>query len=112
MLVCQDCYQYQADQGTQHKQLADWYHAKKDTPKAFEFISGFAQEKNGDLKYNSWTFNNHPKYGTGQREMEDFEKKILQHVVKYKIKNYQVGKTPCNSKHIQVLLQDLQTKRF
>jgi hypothetical protein len=99
LLMCENDFGFQKGKGTQHQQLFNWYNAKYGTSKSFELVSGFAEAENGDLKYNSWTFNNHEKYGTGERQMEGFEQKILKHVVKYKFNNYQVGKTPANSKY-------------
>jgi hypothetical protein len=95
--MCENHFGCQKGKGTQHKQLFDWYNAKYGSSKSFELVSGFAEAENGELKYNSGTFNDHEKYGTGERHMEDFEQKILKHVVRYKFNNYQVGRTPSNS---------------
>jgi hypothetical protein len=97
--MCERCYNCQKGTGTQHQQLFDWYNAKYGKSKSFELVSGFSQGENGELKYNSWTFNNDKVYGTGARNMEDFEQKILKHVIEYKFNNYQVGKMPCNGEY-------------
>lgn len=97
--MCQKSYEYKQDKDTQHQQLFNWYNQIYGKSKSFELVSGFAQDINGNLKYNSWTFNNHDIYGTGVRNMEIFEQNILQHILKYKFNNYQIGKEPSNGKN-------------
>lgn len=114
LLMCEDCSKSPDVTGqTQHERLYDWYFRKYGTKKSFEFASGFAQEVNGFLKYNSSTLNLHKTYGTGERSMNDFEQKILRHVVMHKLDNYQVGSTPCTGKFFSYLVNvPLKFKSF
>lgn len=97
LLVCEDCYQYDSNKGTQHKQLLDWYYEIYGDSKSFILFSGFAQLEDETFKYNSSTYNETLKYGNleygdGKRIMNELEQKIVQEVVTNKHYSYNVVK--------------------
>ncbi len=91
-LVCENCYGYRKSQGTQHQQLADWYFGIYDDTKSFIFTSGFYIKEDGQLGFNSNTFNASSScpYRTTNRKMGQLEEDIVRQVVQGKLDSYSV----------------------
>ena len=90
LVVCESCYGYQTGRGTRHQQLHDWYFRIYGTSKQFILVSGFAQEQDGNFKFNSSTFNETGPYSSGKRGLLPFEQRLIPHIVNWQLANFQV----------------------
>ena len=93
LLVCEKCYGYNKSNGlTQHKQLADWYYGIYGDKKSYSFTSGFSIKADGQLGFNSTTFNAMSRcpYHTDNRTMGKLEQDVIQQVVLDKLDSYTV----------------------
>ncbi|CAF1505949.1 unnamed protein product [Adineta steineri] len=93
LLVCELCYKYKGPaHGTQHQQLADWYFSIYGDRKSFKFTSGFSAKIDGQLGFNSKTFNKSSScpYHTEKKTMGPLEQEAVQNVVKGKLDSYKL----------------------
>ncbi|CAF5180408.1 unnamed protein product [Rotaria magnacalcarata] len=91
LLLCEKCYEYRgSDHGIQHKQLADWYFGIYGDEKSFLFTSGFYKKVDGELGFNSSTFNSIRScpYHTDDRTMGQLEQDVVRQVIQDKLDTY------------------------
>lgn len=89
LLVCENCYGYKSNNGTQHNQLRNWYFRIYGDSKQIRVISGFSQRDDGSLGFNSATFNATGPYTDGTREMGRLEQDIIRKIVNGKLTSYE-----------------------
>ncbi|CAF3775241.1 unnamed protein product [Rotaria sp. Silwood1] len=90
LLVCENCYGYQPNNGTQHEQLLNWYNRLYCGSKTFRFVSGFYMKEDGSLGFNSASQNANGIYSNGSREMSPIEQDAVRKVVNGKLDDYTV----------------------
>ena len=93
LLVCETCFKNPSSKGTTlHSQLAGWYFQNHGDQKSIRFITGFSCKDNGDLGFNSYTFNTNPSspFYTSDRSMDQLEQDIVRQVVQSKLDSYEV----------------------
>ncbi|CAF1604834.1 unnamed protein product [Didymodactylos carnosus] len=88
LLVCESCYGYRSNKGTQHRQLLEWYYGIYGDSKQYRCVSGFSQKGNGELGFNSMTLNAAGRYTDNTREMGELEQDIVRIVVNGQLESY------------------------
>ena len=89
VLVCNSHYQSRGD--TRHEQLHNWYYDLYGESKQFRLVSGFALRQDGNLGFNSGTYNQGGPYTNNQREMGAVEEEIVRKVVNGKLDSYELS---------------------
>ncbi|CAF3172511.1 unnamed protein product, partial [Rotaria sp. Silwood2] len=90
LLVCENCYGYTQNGGTQHEQLHQWYYRIYGDSKQFRFVSGFSLKDDGSLGFNSYSQNAVGPYSDGTREMGSMEEAAVTAVVRGKLDRYTI----------------------
>jgi hypothetical protein len=90
LLVCEKCYSYRQERGTQHEQLLKWYYDIYGDSKQFRCVSGFSLKDDGSLGYRSLSQNARGPYTDETREMGSLEQRAVKEVVKGKLKTYEL----------------------
>ncbi|UJR17245.1 hypothetical protein I4U23_004140 [Adineta vaga] len=89
LLVCENCYDYQRNGGTQHDQLLRWYYRIYGDSKRFRCVSGFSQKVDGSLGFNSYSQNTTGYYTDNINTMSQLEQEIVRKVVHEQLHSYE-----------------------
>ncbi|CAF3094524.1 unnamed protein product [Rotaria sp. Silwood2] len=85
LLVCENCYGYTSNDGTQHEQLLRWYYRIYGDSKQYRCVSGFSLKDDGSLGFNSYSQNATGPYSDGTRQMGSIEQAAVQAVINGKL---------------------------
>jgi len=84
LLVCEQCYNYQSENGSSHVELEKWYFNIYKDSKSFHFKSRFLQnEDNSFCFYNALSTTNELFY-IKERDLDPWEKETIQKIVQRK----------------------------
>lgn len=84
LLVCDQCYNYQLANGTQHSELETWYFNIYKDSKSFQFKSKFFQNEDGTFSFCNVSSNINEPFNIKERELENWEKDTIQQMVQKK----------------------------
>lgn len=86
LLVCDQCYHYKIENGTQHNQLETWYFNIYKDSKSFQFKAKFSQNEDGSLYFFNAVLNTNDSFDIRERELETSEKESIEQTIQKKSK--------------------------
>ena len=84
LLVCTQCYNYQLENGSAHSQLENWYFNIYRDSTSFHCKSRFMQNEDRSFCFYSASSNTNELFNITERELDDWEKDIIQKMVQKK----------------------------
>lgn len=86
LLVCEQCYNYRVENGSAHSQLEEWYFNIYKDSTSFHFKSRFLLKEDRSFCFYDALSNTNELFRIQERELDDWEKDIIQKMVQKKQK--------------------------
>jgi hypothetical protein len=84
LLVCNQCYNYQIDNGSSHIQLEKWYFNIYKDSKSFQFKSRFLQNEDKTFYFYDALENSNELFHIKERDLDNWEKETIETIIQRK----------------------------
>ena len=81
LLVCNQCYNYQLDDGSSHIQLEKWYFNIYKDPKSFHFKTRFLQNEDKTFYFYEALSNSNELFHIKERDLDNSEKEAIEKII-------------------------------